>query len=319
MDRKPQMDRKPPYSITFFGSFEPYSAIVLQKLIDSKFLDVIKVITTPPIITKKGEEIRNAIQTLSQKENIVTELNLPEKIESDFIITAGYGKLLPGELLNQPKIGALNLHFSLLPKYRGANPGEWAILMGENETGVTVIEMNEQFDEGGILSQKSIGIDETETRESLYQKLYEIGGELLPTTIVDFAKGKIKPKSQPQTDLPYASRFKKPDSFIYWVNIKSAMHGRNFSSNLLSSKLAKVARLQGKEQVDPGFIARAVRAFHGFPSVWTEIPTKNGLKRMKILSAHVEVKEAVLVLDQVQIEGQQPALWNQVKNQVETF
>lgn len=307
------------HSIVFFGSFGQYSATVLDKLIQANEIEVLQVITTPPVIDKKGKEKMNAVHKLAENNSIPVSTKLPgtlseikKNFKADFIITAGYGKLLPSKLLSEPKIASLNLHFSLLPKYRGANPGEWAIMMGEEKSGVTIIEMNEEFDKGGTIYQQSIDLEKNETRESLYEKLYSLGGEIFPNVIKKFAKGDLEVSPQPENDFPYASRFKRDDGFIKWKIIQNAIKGNDSEPKLKSIVLSKIIAYQNLNTVNPDFIEKASRALFGYPSLWTKIPTNNGEKRMKIHSCHVF--NGKLFLDEVQIEGQQRAKFNQVKN-----
>jgi methionyl-tRNA formyltransferase len=306
-------------SIIFFGSFGHYSAIVLKELIESNLLTISHVVTTPPFVNRKGKEEKGAVQIEAEEHNIpfTTQMpslfsNINENFEADFIITAGYGKLLPGKLLNEPKIASLNLHFSLLPKYRGANPGEWAILMNEKETGISIIEMNEKFDEGGTIFSLPTPITDEDNRETIYEKLYSSGGKSLGQVIVDFSTGKLKTTKQPETDLPYASRLKRDDGFISWEDISKTMNGETASLESLSKTMTKIVKLQELDNIDAHFISRASRALYGFPSLWTKIPTAKGEKRMKIHTT--EVIDNKLVLNEVQIEGQARAKWNQVKN-----
>jgi methionyl-tRNA formyltransferase len=309
-------------SLIFFGSFGHYSAIVLNELLASDLVEVKHVVTTPTAIDRKGKETKGAVQILAEENNIPVTTQMPKlfsdirpDFSADFIITAGYGKLLTPKLLSEPKIASLNLHFSLLPKYRGANPGEWAILMGEKETGTTVIEMNEEFDQGGIVSSLKTPITPAETRESLYEKLYLEGGKALPQVIVDFADEKLLTKPQPKTDLPYATRFKRDSGFISWDAVRKTMDGVNADLNEVSPLLATIAQLQNLDSIPPYYIERASRALYNFPSLWTLIPTAKGEKRMKIHSTLIENDK--LILNEVQIEGQSKALFNQVKNIIE--
>lgn len=311
------------YKIIFFGSFGHYSAIVLNELLKSPQLEIVHVVTSAPFVDRKGKIQEAEVAKVALTHNLPTTTNLPESLTSltnhqpvDFLITAGYGHLLPGKLLSEPKIAALNLHFSLLPKYRGANPGEWALLFGEKETGVSIIQMNEKFDEGGVLFSKSTPIEQSENRETLYEKLYRLGGKIFPQIIEQVALGKLSPIPQPKNDLPYASRFKRDDGFVSWELIKKLLNGQTATKNELSEKLRQIADYLGLAQIDAAFIERSIRALYNFPSLWTQILTAKGTKRMKIHTAKVE--NGALVLDEVQIEGQQKSNWNQVKNQVLT-
>jgi methionyl-tRNA formyltransferase len=327
--------------IVFFGSFQDYSALILQGLLQSDVVSVVAIVTTPPFTAPKtGEVLKNPVHELADvhalpvftpdtlDENSLAEVLAPST-GCDFFVTAGYGKLLPTSWLQAPPRGALNLHFSLLPKYRGANPAEWALLLNEKETGVTLIEMSPEFDTGYIIAQASLDITTNETRETLYHRLYTLGAQVLPPMLSAYAGYQhqqeqaesaadityfLPPRPQPPSPTPYAKRFKREDAFISWPTLWSAMTGVSQTPAEYGQLLNQAAQVA--HSASPTiFIERAVRALAGFPAVWTLIPTVKGQKRMKVLQVHLS-PEKRLVLDTVQIEGQQPASWNQIKNQV---
>jgi methionyl-tRNA formyltransferase len=184
------------------------------------------------------------------------------------------------------------------------------LLRNETTTGVTVIEMSPTFDTGAILRQAELAITATDTRETIYHKLYHLGGALLPQVITDFAHKKLRSTPQPTVSpTPYAKRFTRDDSFIDWTGIQAAMAGKPVATTQLGPLLAEVFVNQTIYGED---IARATRALANFPGLWTIVSTPKGETRMKILEA--EAHNHQLVLKKVQLAGQQPALWNQVKN-----
>ena len=165
------MDKK--ISIVFFGSFGNYSVIVLDKLLRSSIYHLASVITTPP--APKGRHLKltkTEVQIYAETHNIPIFAppsldSLPAISKPDFIVVAGYGKLLSPAWLEFPKVMAVNMHPSLLPAYPGRCPAEWAILRGETETGVTLIQMTEKFDAGPILAQEKLPISRDDTRLTL--------------------------------------------------------------------------------------------------------------------------------------------------------
>lgn len=309
------------HSIVFFGSFGNYSAMVLRALLKADLLKVTQVVTAPPFTNRRGRIEKSPVQEVAEENQLPVLTKMPlsfaeirPDFKADFLITAGYGQLLPTSLLSQPRIAALNLHFSLLPKYRGANPGEWALLFGEKETGISIIEMNEDFDQGGVVFSTALAIAATENRETLYKKLYQLGGKHLPTVIDQFAQGLLKPQPQPATNLPYASRFQRNDGLIAWAGLSKLLTEEKTDLNYASPKLQQVAQLQGLTDLTARYVARAVRALYHFPAVWTIVPTTKGEKRLKI--HQVSLQDGRLILERVQLEGQNEATWNQVKNSI---
>lgn len=135
----------------------------------------------------------------------------------DAIIVAAYGKIIPKSILELPKYGCINVHASLLPKYRGAAPIQWSILNGDEKTGVTIMQMNEGLDTGDIISQSEIIIDKKETSDSLFDKLAEEGARLLIKTLKDIEEGKASRTPQPaESTTEYARMITKEDGRIDW-------------------------------------------------------------------------------------------------------
>src|SRR5207247_11267251 len=115
----------------------------------------------------------------------------------DLIVVAAYGQILPSQILEMPRFGCVNVHASLLPKYRGAAPIQWAILNDEPDTGVTIMKMDAGLDTGDILTQRATPIRTDDNAETLHDRLAQIGAELLVQTIPDYVAGKIRPRPQP--------------------------------------------------------------------------------------------------------------------------
>ena len=132
------------------------------------------------------------------------------------IIVAAYGKILPEEILEIPKYGCLNVHPSLLPKYRGPSPIQSVILNGDKKTGVTIILMDEKIDHGPILNRRTLEIGENETGESLINKLADLGANLLMETVTKWIKKIIKPEPQDETEATYTRILRKEDGMINW-------------------------------------------------------------------------------------------------------
>lgn len=357
----------PTPKIVFFGSFLEHSAEILESLLDASRtgqITVLGAVTTPPQPAGRKQALKKTeVQEVAEAAGLpiftpetlttesLAELETLVGGKPDLIVTAGYGKLLPASWLSWPQTAALNLHFSLLPKYRGANPAEWAILMGETETGITLIEMSPEFDTGELVSQIAIPIAPHDTRETIYTKLYSLGAETLPSLLQAYfsyataetsgvqLSGQLQeslvlgdkvyqvtffypPLQQTTNPTPYAKRFQKDDAFVAWEAIVGAMRGEIGETEQVGPLLHSV--LEASQQtLDARFLERATRALAGFPSLWTKVTTAKGEKRLKILSAHLEegasddnARQPVLVLDEVQLEGQSPARWNQIKNSV---
>ncbi|HET7626555.1 MAG TPA: methionyl-tRNA formyltransferase, partial [Verrucomicrobiae bacterium] len=149
----------------------------------------------------------------AREENFIRQLR---ELAPDLIVVAAYGQILPQSILDLPRFGCLNVHTSLLPKWRGAAPIQRAILNGENETGVTIMKMDAGMDTGEIVAQEKTPIESADNSQTLHDRLAEIGAALLVKTIPDYVSGKIQPRPQPIEGVSYAAKIKKSDGQINW-------------------------------------------------------------------------------------------------------
>ncbi len=340
-----------PMSVLFCGSFLEYSALTLHGLIADSRIQIIGVVTTPPASPKPGlPPLPNPVHQLAKTKNLPVftpeqlSIEVLSEIETTIgkphlILTAGYGKLLPETWLKWPSHAALNLHFSLLPKFRGANPAEWALLLNEKETGVTLIEMSPQFDTGTMVAQAAIPITPNDTRETLYQQLYELGGTILPNILVKYLDSaptetwRVASQTvhywspalpQPTSPTPYAKRLSRDDGFVSWTTLQKHLQPSSNNPNMDNDDHAGFSPLmqrvfhQQSFTISAALIERMVRALRGYPGVWTLVQTNKGQKRLKILTAHLatSANTPYLILDAVQLEGQSPATWNQIQSAI---
>ena len=144
-------------------------------------------------------------------------LELVRSLEPDLIAVAAYGKLLPEDILNVPPLGSINVHSSLLPKYRGAAPINWAVLNGETETGVSIMYMAKELDAGDVILQKSIAIGETEDAQALTARLAELGAEALSEVVGALADGTASRTPQDHEKYTYAPMLGKELSPVDWT------------------------------------------------------------------------------------------------------
>ncbi len=147
-------------------------------------------------------------------------------LQPDLIAVAAYGQILPQSILDLPRFGCLNVHTSLLPKYRGAAPIQWAILNGDAETGVTIMKMDAGLDTGDILDQAKTPIHPEDNSETLHDRLARMGAELLVRTIPDYVAGRIASRPQPAEGVSYAPKIKKQDGHIDWTQPARAIWNR---------------------------------------------------------------------------------------------
>lgn len=197
-------------------------------------------------------------------------LNELGNINPDLICVAAYGKILPKTILDLPPFGCINVHASLLPKYRGAAPINWAIARGEEVTGITVMQMDEGMDTGDMLLRREVPIDLGDTGETLSGKLSVIGARLLIEAIAGMKKGTLRPVKQDDSLATYAPMLKKEDGRIDWtrpaVEIRNLIRGMlpwPGAYTYLHGKLLKIYRAAVSEGVGEGKPGETVIAGQG--------------------------------------------------------
>lgn len=211
-------------AIIFFGTPQ-FAVPSLKALIDEKE-DIAFVVTQPDRVRGRGHVLSSPPVkelAISCGLNIIQPVKIRDEdfyeklrsINPEFIIVVAYGKILPEEILNIPKLGCINVHASLLPKYRGAAPIQWALIKGERVTGITTMRMDKGLDTGDILLKAELEIIDDDTSETLFEKLSELGAKTLIETIKGMKEGKIKPVPQTK-EASYAPPLKKEDGKIDW-------------------------------------------------------------------------------------------------------
>ncbi len=274
----------------FFGTPE-FASVVLDKLIGSGFIPK-AVVCNPdrPVGRKKVVTPPPVKSLIMRHETWNIEILQPEKLDAgfrfqvsgfnpDFFIVAAYAKIVPKEILEIPRLGTIGVHPSLLPKYRGPSPIQAAILSGDEETGVTLLLLDEKIDHGPIVSSVKCQTSSKDSYKTLAEKLAELAGELLIETIPKFLAGEIKPTPQDESCATYTKKFNAEDAFINPDALKMALADG------------------GTAAVE---IDRKIRALNPEPGVWT---TQNG-KRLKLLEATIE--SGKLVIKKIQVDGEKP-------------
>lgn len=214
----------------FFGTHE-FATTILQGLIDSPTIDVELVITQPDKPVGRKQELQpSPVKLLAQKHGI--RIDQPESLKSynlepntyDLAITAQYGLIIPENIINSPKHGTLNVHTSLLPKYRGASPIQSAIINGESETGVTIMQMDKGLDTGPIILQKSLNIAPNDTYLMLDKKLAKIGILALLEAIPGYVLGDLQPKAQDESESTTCAQLTREDGKIDWQKTSAEIY-----------------------------------------------------------------------------------------------
>lgn len=251
--------------ILFFGTSN-VGLPILEALANDQRHEVIHVVTSPDAkVGRKQELVATPIANLAASLQIPTSKpesvkNNPEflkflkTLNADIFIVVSYGKILPAELLNIPQFKTINVHFSLLPKYRGASPIQYALLNGETKTGTTIFILDELVDHGPVLVSQDLAIDPTDTFPTLAEKLSALSADLLIDMLPKYEAGSVTPQPQNHDDATFTKLIKKDHGRIDWSTQTAAE------------------------------IVNMLRAYTPWPGIWT---TWQGQDNFKILKAEV--------------------------------
>ena len=205
-----------------------FAASALEAIIEAGH-EVVAVVTQPDKEKGRGKQVSmSPVKECAIKYDIPVlqpvKIRLPENVEelkkypADVYVVAAFGQILTQEILDMPKYGCINIHASLLPAYRGAAPIQWAILDGLKETGVTIMQMDAGIDTGDILLQETLEIENTDTGESLFDKLSVLGAKTIVKALPMIEKGELTPIKQDDSKSNYAKMLKKEMGLIDWNN-----------------------------------------------------------------------------------------------------
>lgn len=290
--------------ILFMGTPD-FAAKSLEMLAESDF-DIAAVISQPDKPKGRGHRLQptevkmtaekfgyKVYQPETLKNGAISDLL--DDLKPDLIVVAAYGKILPEYVINYPKYGCINVHASLLPKYRGAAPIQRAIIDGEPETGVTIMKMERGLDTGDILSVSKTPIGEFETAGELFDRLAKIGGELLAKTIPEIFAGNITPRKQDNDKATYASMIAKDTGVIEWnktsreiINLVRGLNPWPLAYTLYKGEILKLVTVcEAQGQGTPGEIlsidkGKGMRVATGGGAVYIHTAQFKNSKKMPI-------------------------------------
>lgn len=297
------------FRLAYFGS-PFFSARLLEKILTDKDLPVEVVL----VVTQPDKPVgRNQIITPSLVKQMAIKYNIPFK-NSEFIIhnselrdvdlslLYAYGKIIPKEILQIPKYGFWNIHPSLLPRYRGPSPIAYPLILGDTETGVTLMQMSEKLDAGPIIAQQSYLLTGTETHSDLEITLTDMGYELFKKEIIKFAEHLKSGRTSEVGEISYTRRLTKQDGFIPLPILKKALNNEPLSNNEIPHIIQEYANqypiTNNQYQKSASLIFNLFRGFSPWPGIWTITPEQ---KRLKITS--MSLTEGKLTIKKVQLEG----------------
>jgi methionyl-tRNA formyltransferase len=259
--------------IIFMGTAD-FGAPCLKALVAAREHEVVGVVTQPDRPVGRRQELTPPpIKTLALKHGLPVlqpeKIRRPEAVAElralapELIVVVAYGQILPKDVLTMARLGCVNVHGSLLPRWRGASPIQAALLAGDEFTGVTTMLLDEGMDTGPMLMWERLAIDPNDNAATLHDKLAALGVPLLMKTVSALAAGTLQPTPQLAEGVTYAPKIKKEDGLVDWSQPARQIRNR-------------------------------LRAFTPWPGLFTFLPTEAGLRVLKIWTADVEMKPALL-------------------------
>ncbi len=278
--------------------------------------NIIAVVTNPDRPKGRGMKmIASPVKEFCLQQNI--PVLQPEKIREikdtlvqlnpDLFCVVAYGKILPKDILDIPKLGSINVHGSLLPKYRGAAPIQWAVLNGDKTTGITTMYMDEGMDTGDIILKEKVEIGENETTGELWERLSKIGGELLTETVDKIEKG-MAPRTKQGKDFTLAPMLKKEISKIDWENktaqeIKNLIRGLNPIMGAYTTYNNKKIKIWKADKIETQKFMEEHPEFKNHIDRFTTMVGGTIIFSDEKKGLYVKAKDGILLIQEVQAEN----------------
>ncbi len=293
---RPQMGESARIRIVFMGS-PAFAVQILESLVGAGMAPVL-VVTPPSKPTGRGRrrkevEVARSAEMLQLAVHRTGDVNgrtsreAVEEATPDVIVTAGFGQKLGSALLSLPKHGCINVHGSLLPRYRGASPVFAALRDGATKTGVTVFEMNEEWDQGAVVAMHELPLEGDETKDEVTDALSKVGADLLVRVLPDYVAGKLEPQVQDSEHASYAKRLTKEEGKIPWE--KSALEIKNHVRSVTAWPGAQTAwQPKVKHEPLPLLVVESQVLEPGEPAAPDEPGTPPPVRPGTVLSAGVE-------------------------------
>ncbi len=279
--------------LTFYlASSTKYGVLAAQALLKAGFTCTGVLTPTPRPIGRHQRLTPNAADIFAADHALPVfylEKSIPAALQNqlapvDFLLVVDFGYYVPAWLIKFPRQLAVNIHPSALPAWRGASPGQYAILSGQPQTAVSLITLAAEMDAGDLLAQIPFTIDPAWTAQDYYDHAFSLAAHALPSVLNDFAQGHLT--LTPQTGTPtFAPKISKDDAFIPWEQIDNPEYAAHIDA--------------------------AIRAYTPWPHAWTQVNTAHGLKRLQLLSAHLE--NGRLIIDTAKLEGRPTQTWSDIQ------
>ncbi len=307
--------------IVFLGTPQ-FAVPSLEKLLGHPTFEVLAVVTQPDKRRGRGSKtIPSPVKKIALEHQLpvwqpVRIKKDPETLEklqeaqADVFVVVAYGQILSPQILAMPRLGCINVHGSILPRYRGAAPIQWSIYNGDRETGVTTMLMDEGMDTGAMLLKMPHPLGLFDNAHSIAAKLAVLGAELLIETLLKLEQGEIKPIPQDDTLATYARLIDKSDYLIDWSKSAWAIHNqvRGFYPNCITSFRGQALKIMATLPIQEAQESQLPPELAKLASFWQELATLAGtsgevVKIIKNLGLVVQTGKGLLLLLEVQLAG----------------
>ncbi|AFY35374.1 methionyl-tRNA formyltransferase [Calothrix sp. PCC 7507] len=310
--------------IVFFGTPQ-FAVPTLEKLLKHSDFQVLAVVTQPDKRRERGNKLTpSPIKTLAidahlpvwqperLKKNTQTLTNLKE-LDADVFVVVAYGQLLSPKILDMPKLACVNVHGSILPKYRGAAPIQWCLHNGELETGITTMLMDVGMDTGAMLLKATTPIGLLDNAQDLAVKLAEIGADLLVETLLKLERQEIEPVPQENSEATYAPLIQKQDYALDWSRSAIQLHNqiRGFYPNCIATFRHQQLKITATAPFDFDYVhelpQKLQEAYHKLPDLSNKVSSPGEVVSIvKGVGAIVQTGIGLLLLREVQLAGKRP-------------
>ncbi len=308
-------------SLAYFGS-SSFSADFLEKIINDKSqpFEVKFVVTQPDKpVGRKQILTPTPVALIAKRYNINTNSGQAPLAQVDLALVYAFGEIIPAKLLNLPRFGFWNIHPSFLPKYRGPSPIAYPLILGEAETGVTIIKLDKQLDHGPIVAQAKLLIMSTDKRPDLEKKLTDLGFEMLKKEIKKLENGNLQLTDQNDKNATYTRLLTKQDGYVTIETLRKSMRNDPLTVEELPHIIRDYIKKNPKSkfQTSKQIIHNLFRGLKPWPGIWTMVNINNQQKRLKITD--LELVNNKLVINKVQLEGKREAYFDQFNSFYKIF
>jgi len=307
--------------IIFFGTPQ-FAVPCLERLLNHPEFEVLGVVTQPDKRRGRGSKV-----TFSPVKAVALESQLPvwqpqrikkdvptltelKQLRADVFVVVAYGQILSQEILDMPKFGCVNVHGSILPKYRGAAPIQWCLYHGETETGITTMQMDAGMDTGAMLLKTYTPIGLFDNAQQLAQTLTNSGADLLVETLLKLESQEVQPIPQDESQATYAPLIQKPDYAIDWSKAAIALHNqiRGFAPNCVASFRDKSLKIILTAPLSAAYLSQLPPELSISEQEFSSLVAHSGrpgeiMKIIKGIGPLVQTGEGLLLLREVQLAG----------------